>query len=219
MLADSPLTPAGGPAPDMALSPTSGPLEAVAEEDEDDGGLAYIATALDYKPSRPIQDTRMSATELGMESPPDTPLQEKKVASVNVAPPPPPPVFGVRGKVFHPEPGAGAKRPFSAADKGKGRAMEPVAWGRSSGVSEKENNSAKGRLAKASPANAAPVVRKAVSTIGKPVFRAPAPAATSNVTSRPRPVVKPGPPIAGGGPRRVLVTSADAPPIVKGRRG
>ncbi|KJA23480.1 hypothetical protein HYPSUDRAFT_137499 [Hypholoma sublateritium FD-334 SS-4] len=215
MLADSPLTPASGPTPDTVLSPTSGPLEAVAEEDEEDGGLAYIATALDYKASHPTRDTRMSATELGMESPPDTPLQEKKVASVNVAPPP---VFAMRGKVFHPEPGAGAKRPLSAADKGKGRATEPVAWGRSSGVGEKENSSAKRRSAKASPSNAAPVVRKAVSTTGKPVFRAPAPTATSNVTSRSRPVVKPGPPVAGGA-RRVLVTSADAPPIVKGRRG
>ena len=217
MLADSPLTPAGGPTLDTTLSPTSGPLEAVAEEDEGDGGLAYIANALDFK--RPPQDTRMSATELGMESPPDTPLQEKKVTSVNVAPPPPAPVFVTRGKVFFPEPAAAAKRPLSAVDKGKGRTTEQAARGRSSGVSEKENSSVKGRVTKISPANVAPVVRKAAPTQGKPVFRAPAPAATSNVTSRPRPTVKPGPPVASGGPRRVLVTSADAPPIVKGRRG
>lgn len=179
----------------------------------------------------------MSATELGMDSPPDTSLQEKKVASVNVAPMQAPllPMFGGRGKVFYPDPAANAKKALNAVEKGKARAVEPGSRTRG-GVSEKENSSkvttGGRRSSKASPANVAPMSRRATSAVvggGKPMARvgvksAPLPTATSTMnvtTSRARPATKPvtAPPAPGAGPRRVLITSADAPPIVKGRRG
>jgi hypothetical protein len=224
MLADSPLTPANGLTMDSDVSPTSGPLESVPEE-LDDGGLGYITNApIIQQPSQ----ARMSATELGIDSPPETPLQEKKVEPNVVAPPPAQPIFG-RTPVFYPDPNA--KKGFTAAEKGKARA-DPGPRARTSAVSEKENNNSKkvppGKSGKISPANAgAPVPRKMAATVNssKLVAKAsvkPASAATSTATtsraSRTSSLKPPVPPIAGGGARRVLINSADAPAITKARK-
>lgn len=224
MLADSPLTPANGLTMDSDVSHTSGPLESVPEE-LDDGGLGYITNApIIQQPSQ----ARMSATELGIDSPPETPLQEKKVAPNVVAPAPAQPIFG-RTPVFYPDPNA--KKGPTAAEKGKAKA-DPGPRTRTSAVSEKENNNSKkappGKSGKISPANAgAPVPHKMAATVNssKPVAKAslkPASTATSMATtsraSRTSSLKPPVPPIAGGGPRRVLINSAEAPAITKARK-
>ncbi|KAF8972768.1 Afadin and alpha-actinin-binding-domain-containing protein [Flammula alnicola] len=225
MLADSPVTPTNLLGSDISLSPTSGPLESVAEE-PDDGGLGYITGALNDAVHLPQEPEMSLAAELGVESPPDTPLQEKKVEP-NVAPPRP--IFG-RGRVFHLEPNS--KKPRSSADKGKAKA-EPAPRARTSALGEKENSNTKkapsgkaGRVSPALPGGNAAAPRKVSPTgnAGKPapkVLPNAAPASSLAVgTSRTKPPAKPPlPPIAGGGPRRVLINSADAPPIGKGWKG
>ncbi|CAA7265145.1 unnamed protein product [Cyclocybe aegerita] len=214
MLADSPVTPPNGFLSNTSLSPSSGPLEAVAEEPED-GGLGPIPPQLQRQMSL--------AEELGVpESPPDTPLQEKKVEA-NVAAPLP------RGRVFFPE--AQVKKPLTTVEKGKAKA-EPTARARTSAVGEKENNQSlkpakapSGRSGKVSPvpplSNATGAAKK-VSPAGankpapKSVLKAP-PASSTAGGSRAK--VPPKPSMNGGGPRRVLINSADAPPIGKGWKG
>ncbi|KAF9474824.1 hypothetical protein BDN70DRAFT_884425 [Pholiota conissans] len=215
MLADSPLTPSNGPTVDIDVSPTSGPLESVPEElDEDDGGLGFITNVpIVYQPSQ----ARMSATELGIDSPPETPLQERKVEPNVGVPSIAQPVFG-RAPVFHPDPNA--KKGPIAAEKGKARAVDHGPRARTSAVSEKENKD-KPPLGKSSKTvNAiAPAARK-MSTAPRATVK-PTPAVSTTVTTSrtSRPPIKPPVPMAAGvGPRRVLINSADAPVIAKGRK-
>ncbi|KAF8159368.1 Afadin and alpha-actinin-binding-domain-containing protein [Crassisporium funariophilum] len=222
MLTDSPLSPPRhGSAADDSLSPTSSSLEVVSEEVEDhDLGYAIF-------PSVPQPQPQMSlAAELGVESPPDTPLQEKKVEPNVIAPVP----FAMgRGRVFHADPNA--KKSIAVQDKGKGKAKaESAPRARTSAVGEKENSSkqrtAVGKAGKISPSmgnvGAAATTRKAsTNPVVKPAVKAnPAPSSAAGLTSRTKTLTKP--PVSSGnsnGPRRVLINSVDAPPIAKGRKG
>ncbi|KAJ3506379.1 hypothetical protein NLJ89_g6903 [Agrocybe chaxingu] len=215
MLADSPVTPPNGFLSNISLSPSCGPLEAVAEEPED-GGLGPM----------PQQEQRQMslAEELGVpESPPDTPLQEKKVET-NVAAPVP------RRRAFFPE--AQMKKPLTAAKKGKEKA-EPATRARTSAVGEKENNQSlkpakapsgpSGKVSPVFPLSNATGATKKVSPAGankpapKPVLKPPPALSTTGGGSRAK--VPPKPSMNGGGPRRVLINSVDAPPIGKGWKG
>lgn len=224
MLSDSPLSPPrNSAASDNSLSPTSGPLAVVLEEDND-GGLGS-----ENEVTPPLPEPEISlAAELGVESPPDTPLHEKKVEP-NIA------VnsnngFGL-GRVFHPDPKA--KKPSTA--EGKGKLKEgPVPRARTSAEGEKENNSRSnqkilvrksGKISPAMSGGNMATTRKISPTNEprKPVakFAAKPTSTTASTTiSRTRTLTKPSvPPSNGGGARRVLINSVDAPPIGKGRKG
>jgi len=227
MLSDSPLSPNGSP--NESTSPSSGPLEVVTEESyEYDAGYGF-GYGNELFPSKPAeepqyqqpQEPEMSlAAELGIsESPPDTPLQEKKPLP-NVVPEAAPPP-----RVFYRESSA-RKKPFTAAEKGKAKASEPVSRPRTSALGEKENSNTKARIKgtssnkpdKVSGASAAP---KPPIVTAKTSIKAVVKASTQSTsgTSRQRLTTKPPiPPAASTGPRRVLVNSADAPPIGK-RKG
>jgi hypothetical protein len=227
MLGDSPLTPSLHMAnPDNSFSPTLGVLETVAEElaEDDLGGYKYGH-----------QEPQMSlAAELGVESPPDTPLQEKRVEPNVVAPVPvvvaPANLFNRQRVFHHPDSVAGKKtNTFSAAEKGKAKAVDvaPATRApRTSALGEKENSNSKEKKKPLGlTGNAAGPARKVPPT-GKPINSsktakstiAPTPSAAS---ARARGPIKP--PASslpgGGGPRRVLINSADAPPIGKGWKG
>ncbi|PPQ75446.1 hypothetical protein CVT26_016220 [Gymnopilus dilepis] len=213
MLNDSPLSPPRNMAlSDLEDSPPSGPLEPVMEE-PDDGGLG---------PAPPEEPPMSLAAELGVsESPPDTPLQERRMKpNVTAAAP--------RGRVFFPEP----KKP-PTVEKGKARAKpDPAPRARPSGTSEKENSNQRTKRAgtksgkvspvlvgggggtiarKISPTNTTSVAGGQTKTSIKAVVKA----STASASNRPRLSTKPSGP-SGGGPRRVPIDSADAPPIGKG---
>jgi len=227
MLGDSPLTPSLHMANlDNSFSLTPGALETVAEElSEDDlGGYKYGH-----------QEPQMSlAAELGVESPPDTPLQEKRVEPNVVAPVPvvvaPANLFNRQRVFHHPDSVAGKKTStFSAAEKGKAKAVDvaPATRApRTSALGEKENNNSKEKKKPLGlTANAAGPARKVPA--GKPISSsktagksavAPTPSAASAKARGPiKPPASSLP--GGGGPRRVLINSADAPPIGKGWKG
>lgn len=234
MLGDSPLTPSLNMAnPDNSFSP--GALETVAEEfaEDDLGGYKYGSCFPHGQ-----QEPQMSlAAELGVESPPDTPLQEKRVEPNVVAPAPvvvaPANLFNRQRVFHHPDSVAGKKtNTFSAAEKGKAKAVDvaPATRApRTSGIGEKENSNSKEKKKPLGLAgNAAGPARKVLPTgAGKPATSsktvgksaiAPTPC-VANVKARgpikPSASSLPG----GGGPRRVLINSADAPPIGKGWKG
>lgn len=234
MLGDSPLTPSLNMAnPGNSFSPTPGALETVAEElaEDDLGGYKYGSRSPDGQ-----QEPQMSlAAELGVESPPDTPLQEKRVEPNVVAPVPvvvaPANLFNRQRVFHHPDSVAGKKtNTFSAAEKGKAKAVDvaPVNRApRTSGLGEKENSNSKEKKKPLGlTVNAAGPARKVLPT-GKPASSsktagksavAPTPSATS---AKARAPIKPPAPSlpGGGGPRRVLINSADAPPMGKGWKG
>jgi len=230
MLGDSPLTPSLNMVdPDNSFSPTPGGLETVTEElAEDDLG--------DCKYGK--QEPQMSlAAELGVESPPDTPLQEKRVEPNVIAPAPvvvaPVNLFNHQRVFHHPDSVTSKKtNTFSAAEKGKAKAVAVVSATRAprtSGLGEKENNNSKEKKKPSSlTGNAAGPARKVLPTgASKPTSSnktagksaaAPTPSAASAKARGPiKPPASSLP--GGGGPRRVLINSADAPPIGKGWKG
>ncbi|KAK0239281.1 Afadin and alpha-actinin-binding-domain-containing protein [Armillaria nabsnona] len=201
-LGDSPTSPNGLNFNDTS---SSGGLEVLPEEDEE---------LLFQTPQEPVMTL---AQELGVpESPPEperappSPPGHKQARSstidmgrtnqkVNVS-------MTRRGRIIQPEP----KR-LTAQEKGKGKA-DGVGLGAGSkgklGVGEKENSAIKRVPARKEP----PMKPPAPST--KPTVKL----ATGTVTSRGR--VMPKIPFAGksvGGPRRVPINSAEAPPIGKRR--
>jgi hypothetical protein len=228
MLGDSPLTPSLHMANlDNSFSPAPGALETVTEElaEDDLGGYKYGH-----------QEPQMSlAAELGVESPPDTPLQEKRVEPNVVAPVPvvvaPANLFNRQRVFHHPDSVAGKKtNTFSAAEKGKAKAVDvaPATRApRTSALGEKENSNSKekkkplGLTGNATgPARKVPPTGKPINsskTAGKSTI-APTPSAASAKARGPiKPPASSLP--GGGGPRRVLINSADAPPIGKGWKG
>jgi hypothetical protein len=196
-------------------------LGVVREEDESGGGLGYGSASL--LPPVPQEEQMSLAAELGVESPPDTPLQEKKVER-NVQ------IKGGalpgKGRVFFPEPKKSTSIAPSTVAKGKAKAEVPKSnagtRGRTVLEKEKENSdnskSTKATVTgKVSPPTG-PVESRKKAADAKPN------ASTSNKLAfgAGRGRVSKAPPIPagrGGGPRRVLVDSVDAPPIGKGWRG
>ncbi|RDB15346.1 Afadin- and alpha-actinin-binding protein B [Hypsizygus marmoreus] len=198
MLGNSPNSP-DSQAPGAA--DTSSLLQPVAEEDS-------LVLGFEEHPPPPAMVPQMSlAAELGLpESPPETPLQEKKIQPNVTARGA---VTTARGRVFHPEPNR-----LTAKEKGKGKA-EPVitatnARVRTSAGVEKENSGMKsGRVVSAASKVTPPETKKPVKPAPKP--------AVGVSSSRARVAVKLPPP-GKNGPRRVLIDSAEAPPIAKGRK-
>ncbi|KAF8997917.1 Afadin and alpha-actinin-binding-domain-containing protein [Cyathus striatus] len=197
MLADSPNS------PPRAITLSSGSLGVVTEEEDNDGGLGCGNKPLFPPASQPQMSL---AAELGVESPP---LQEKKVEP-NVVKARPVPIG--KSKVFHP-PQAGKKPPTS---KGKVKTDAPsMSRSRTLGLGEKENearkksgkNSSSVTMSKVTPPSGIATSGKSTKTDVKPVG-----------TSTHRVKVSTKPPVPkGGGPRRVPIDSAEAPPLVKRR--
>ena len=214
MLSDSPLSPPRNSA--ASLSPTSGPLAAVLEEAEsDDGGLGSEKDVV-----QPLPEPKMSlAAELGVESPPDTPLHEKKIGPNIVANN----RLG-QARVFHLDPIV--KKPPT---QGKGKTKEdPIPRPRSSAKAEKENNSRPNQQVLTGKSDMSgrntPAATRRISTTNepkKPAAKSAAKPTASTATFRAKTFTKPSvPPInKSGGARRVLITSVDAPPIGKARHG
>jgi hypothetical protein len=221
MLSDSPLSPPRNSVTSSdSLSPISGPLAVVLEEtDSDDGGLGSEKEVVQ---PQPLGEPKMSlAAELGVESPPDTPLHENKVGPNIVVNSNPNNGMG-RARVFHADPNA--KKPPTI--QGKGKVKEHP---RSSAEAEKENNSKPnhkvlaGKSGRVSPAKSGGDIAVATRRISptneprKPVAKLaakPMPTTTTKVFTKPSALSG-----NGGGARRVLITSADAPPIGKARKG
>ncbi|EAU90393.2 hypothetical protein CC1G_00777 [Coprinopsis cinerea okayama7 len=170
------------------------------------------------------------AQELGVsESPPDVPLQERKEANVAQAPT----RTTMKGRALFPD----ARKPaVSTRDKGKSRAgtatfaTSSTTQRKTSGTLEKENDrdakKGKGGGGKISPVFKAPSTKESTSrssagkTAGasktaKPTASsaAKASAAGSVRTSSAKPMSS-----VGGGPRRVMLDSAEAPPVARSRR-
>lgn len=190
-------------------------MQPVVEEDERPSGIGEPLTfPTVYVP--PHQQMSL-ATELGIpESPPESPLQEKKLepnvtsrlvgAGTGV--------ITTKGRVFHLDP----KR-FTTKEKGKRKAESAVptthARVRTSGAIEKENSDMKPEKVFSAPTKISPPGFGGEAK--KPVKPAPRPI-TSVVTSRARLAAKLPPP-SKTGPRRVPIDSAEAPPVGKGWRG
>lgn len=219
MLSDSPLSPPrNSAASDDSLSPVPRPLAIVLEKTDDDG------LGLKNEVAQPQPEPMMSlAAELGIESP-DSPLNEKVAPNIVANP-----KNGLRSqRVFHLDPNA-KKLP---AAQGKGKA-NPIPRSRTSAEGEKENNSRLnqkalvGKSGKISPAmNGGNIgVTRKISPTNEPrkavAKSAVKPVSTvSTTTSRTKTFANPSvPPSNGGGARRVLINSVDAPPIGKGRKG
>lgn len=216
LLGNSPNSPDGAGA--SSGSDLSGLLQPVAEEDENILGFEEIP-AVAQGPVR-SQPQMSLAAELGVESPPESPLQEKKLEP-NVATRQVTTTAGtktVKGRALYPDP----KR-LTAKEKGKGRATggttstQPRV--KTSAAVEKENTKSSREtsnvtgVSRISPPGLGSIETKQVA---KPL---PKPAAGIS-SSRARLIAK-LPPAAktGGGPRRVLVDSVEAPVIGKGWKG
>ena len=216
MLSDSPLSPPrNSTVSDDCLLPAPGPLAVVLEEANDSG--------LGSRSEVPPEPEISLAAELGVESPPDTPLHEKKVganAVVNHND------LG-QGRVFYPDPKA--KKPLP--DQGKGKAKEDaIPRPRTSAEGEKENNSRpnqniftrkSGNISPALGGRNTTTIRKTSPTKAprKPVVKSAAkPTTASTITSKTKTFTKqPSVPLRSGvAARRVLINSADAPPIGTG---
>jgi hypothetical protein len=196
MLSDSPLSPPrNGAVSDDSLSPTSGPLAVVLEEAvDDDGGLGYT----------PLHD--------------NIPVNPNPTGNNGLG----------KGRVFHPDPNA--KKPPTV--QGKGNKEDSIPRPHSSADEEKENNSRPNqkvlvrKSGKISPAmsggNIAAATRK-ISPTNEPrktVAKSAAKSMSTTIsttTSRTKTFTKP--PVPGGGARRVLINSVDAPPMGKARKG
>ncbi|KAF5373288.1 hypothetical protein D9615_007377 [Tricholomella constricta] len=161
-------------------------------------------------PPQPTSALMSLAAELGVsESPPESPLQEKKLEPNVVVRPVV--TTTAKGRVFHPDP-----ERFTAKEKGKAKAQPVVnaPSGRvktSAGV-EKENSGMKSQRVFTAP----PRISGTTSETRKVVKPPPKPIDSSS-SSRARLVAKLPPP-GKGGPRRVLVNSEEAP-VGKGWRG
>ena len=192
-------------------------LQPVAEEDEAALGFEELPPPARPEPPR---EQMSSVAQLGMGSPPDNPLQEKKLEpNVAALPVARAGAMTAKGRVFHPEP-----KKLTAKEKGKGKAIERGTIPghprvkTSAGV-EKENGGTKqggkvfsaptGILKVSPPGAGAGEVKKVVAKSS---------AAAGASVSRARLAAK-LPPQAKGGPRRVLVDSVEAPAIGKGWRG
>ncbi|KAG5644872.1 hypothetical protein DXG03_007513 [Asterophora parasitica] len=210
MLGNSPNSPeAIGTASESEISSL---LQPVVEEDSDSGFEDLLGV-----PSHPPPPMSLAAelgvSELHLESP----LQEKKlepnVAIRSTA------ATTAKGRVFHPP---DAKR-LTTKEKGKAKALPvvnaPNGRVRTSGGVEKENSGMKVQERKErvftaptriSPPGADDKMKKVAKPPPKP---------TAAVSSSRAPLVAKLPPPGKGGPRRVLVTSDEAPPVGKGWRG
>lgn len=192
----------------------------VREEDESDGGLGYGSASL--LPPAPQEEQMSLAAELGVESPPDTPLQEKKVER-NVQ------IKGGalpgKGRVFFPEPKKSTSIAPSTVAKGKAKAEAPPinASTRGRTVLEKENSDNSKSTKATVTGKVSPPIKASTGPVESSKKAADAKRnASTSALSAGRGRVSKAPPIPagrGGGPRRVLVDSADAPPIGKGWRG
>jgi len=214
MLGNSPDSPDGltGRDPDV-----SNFLQPVAEEDEAIL-LGFQKVLKVTAPTLAPQEQISLAAELGVESPPDTPLQEKKlvpnvvVQHVAVA------RLGkttANGRVFYPDP----KRQEKGKAKTTALAVNTQSRVKTLAAVEKENSIMKpngkgpGGASKVSPPGlGAGEVKKAVAV--KPPVK---PVAGTSM-SRARLAAKLQQQ-SKGGPRRVLVDSVEAPAVGKGWRG
>jgi hypothetical protein len=193
MLSDSPLSPPRNSAvSDDSLSPTSGPLAAVLEEADDDGGLG--CTPLHDNIAVNPNPTGNNGFGKGRVFHPD-PNATK-----------PPKVQG-KGKVKD-------DRPRSSAEEEKennSRPNQKVLVGKSGKISPAMSG---GNIAaatrKISPTNEP---RK---TVAKSASKSMS-TTISTTTSRTKTFTKP--PVPTGGARRVLIGSVDAPPMGKARKG
>lgn len=196
MLSDSPLSPRNSAVSDDSLSPTSGPLAVVLEEAVDDngGGLGY--TPLDD--NIVVKPNSTGNSSLG------------------------------KGRVFHPDPNT--KKPPTVQGKGNFK-KDLIPRPRSSAEEEKENNNRPnqkvlvGKSGKISPAMSGGNIAAANPKISptneprKTVAKSAAKSMSTTIsttTSRTKTLTKP--PVPGGGARRVLINSVDAPPMGKARK-
>jgi hypothetical protein len=214
LLGNSPNSPDGMGASDT--SDLSSLLLPVVEEDENALGFEEVPVFIQATSIRP-QPQMSLAAELGVESPPESPLQEKKLepnlANRQVA------TIGVKtakGRVFHP----GPKR-LTAKEKGKGKATTGTTIGpariKTSAAVEKENSTTKFSEGISSTINTLKISPPALET--KKIAKPPLKPVVSMSSSRARSVAKLPPPTKAGGPRRVLVDSVEAPAIGKGWKG
>lgn len=216
LLGNSPTSPDGAGA--SSDSDLSGLLQPVAEEDENILGFEEVPTVA-QGPVR-SQPQMSLAAELGVESPPESPLQEKKLepnvatrqATTTAETKP------AKGRALYPDP----KR-LTAKEKGKGKATggttstQPRV--KTSAAVEKENTkSSRGTSNITGVSRVSPPGIGSIET--KQVAKPPPKPAASISSSRARLIAK-LPPAAkiGGGPRRVLVDSVEAPVIGKGWKG
>ena len=198
MLSDSPLSPPRNSAiSDDSLSPTSGPLVAVIEEDvDDDGGLGCT----------PLHDNiAVNPNPTGNHD-----FGKGRVFHPDPNAKKPPKVQG-KGKVKDdPIP-----RPRSSAEDEKENNIRPnqkVSVGKSGKISPATSggNNAAAATRKISPTNEP---RK---TVAKSASKSMS-TTISTTTSRTKTFTKP--PVPSGGARRVLIGSVDAPPMGKARKG
>ena len=191
----------------------SGLLEVLREEDEDEGGFGGEEEESPVGPE--VSEVPAPASEADKDG--ESPLREKKVEP-NVAAPA---AATTKGKVFLPEP----KR-FTAKEKGKGKAEPPAVASsrvRSAGAVEKENNvkGAGGSKVFSVQHAVGSSSRVSLSLGGAGVGESKKGAkvvggsGSGISTSRARLMAKLPPP-GKGGPRRVLVDSAEAPPVGRG---
>lgn len=214
LLGNSPNSPDGMGASEA--SDLSSLLQPVAEEDENALGFEEIPT---FSQATPVhhQPQISLAAELGVESPPESPLREKKLqsnvanrqittAGVKIA----------RGRIFHPDP----KR-LTAKEKGKSKATTGATTApirvKTSAAVEKENSTSKPSKGVSSTISTLRISPPAMEMkkVAKPL---PKPAVSVS-SSRARLVAKLPVPTQAGGPRRVLVDSVEAPVIGKGWKG
>ncbi|KAF8892175.1 Afadin and alpha-actinin-binding-domain-containing protein [Infundibulicybe gibba] len=183
-------------------------LESVVEDKESELNFDHIESA---SPAEPQQLSL--AAELGVESPPESPLQEKKMEpNVNPHHIPQAAFTATKGRVFH-EP-----QKLTAKQKGKVKAPPiPVSRKRSASAGlEKENTTNRTKRNGTLPSSSLPATSASRTTDAK---SAPKPVAKpiGAPISRLRVVGKPSQPVAG--PRRVPIDSAEAAvPAPKGRR-
>lgn len=155
--------------------------------DEGDSAESFERAILGMGSAHSRQPMSLAA-ELGVsDSPPDTPQEEKKVV-----------LNPLEGKVSR---NPKARQPTNSNNADKGRA-EPSNKGKV-GIKEKENTASKRATSGAPPKKTLPPISKPTNKQAKPS----APSSKQTTTLKPLP---------GGGPRRVLINSADAPKVRKG---
>ncbi|KAF8075153.1 Afadin and alpha-actinin-binding-domain-containing protein [Lyophyllum atratum] len=191
------------------LEDISALLQPVMEEEEHIPGFEE-PSAVPADIPLPSSPPMSLAAELGVsESPPESPLQEKKLEPNVVKRPSV--TTTAKGRVFHPDPAR-----FTAKEKGKAKAAPvvnaPSGRVKTSASVEKENGGTKaeGKVFTAPSRISPPEIKKAAKPPPKP--------AAAISTSRARLTAKLPPP-GKGGPRRVLIDSEEAPTAIKGWRG
>ncbi|KAF9466164.1 Afadin and alpha-actinin-binding-domain-containing protein [Collybia nuda] len=209
LLGNSPNSPDG--AGTSGDSDVSSLLQPVTEEDEIDLGFGQIPT---YSQEPQV----FLAAELGIASAPESPLQEKKLEpnvttrKITTAVE----VKTAKGRVMYTD-----SNRFTAKEKGKGKATTETANAqtriKTSAAVEKENTakSSKGSTTKSRVSPPGLEI-----TEMKKVAKPPSKPSAGVTGSRARLLAKlPPPSKTGGGPRRVLVDSVEAPIIGKGWKG